>query len=112
MSYDQPFRKSNFLSRLFLLIPIWLFATTALANSLDIDQSEARHLVQEGIIKPLPQILSPSSLSELGKVLEIELEEEKGIYIYEIETLDKSGVVHQYKLNAHDGTLLPKETED
>jgi uncharacterized membrane protein YkoI len=110
MSDNSTSRKGKHLSRLNILLVIWFLATPLQAESFDIDQSEARFLVQEGVIKPLPKILSLSSLSHLGKVLEIELEEDEGMYIYEIETLDHSGVIHEYKLNAHNGDLLTDET--
>lgn len=110
MSDNSIFRKGRHLSRLNLLVVVWFLANPLQAETFNIDQSEARFLVQEGIIKPLPQILSLSSLNHLGKVLEIELEEEEGMYIYEVETLDHSGVVHEFKLNAHNGELLPEET--
>jgi uncharacterized membrane protein YkoI len=93
-----------------LLAVVCLLAAPLQAETINIDQNEARFLVQEGIIKPLPQILSLSSLNNLGKVLEIELEEEEGMYIYEVEALDHKGVVHEFKLNAHNGELLPEET--
>jgi uncharacterized membrane protein YkoI len=109
MSNNPTSRKGKQLARLNILIVVCFLTAPLQAESFDIDQSEARFLVQEGIIKPLPQILSLTSLSHLGKVLEIELEEEEGLYIYEIEALDNSGVIHEYKLNAHNGELLPEE---
>jgi len=110
MSDNPTSRKGKQLARLNILIVVCFLTAPLQAESFDIDQSEARFLVQEGIIKPLPQILSLSSLSHLGKVLEIELEVDEGIYIYEVETLDHNGVVHEFKLNAHNGDLLPDKT--
>jgi len=46
-----------------------------------------------------------------ASLLEAELEEEDGIYVYEIELLTTDGVARELELDARDGRLL-KDEED
>jgi len=46
-----------------------------------------------------------------ASLLEAELEEEDGIYVYEIELLTTDGVARELELDARDGCLL-KDEED
>lgn len=46
-----------------------------------------------------------------ARLLEAELEEDDGIYIYEIELLTADGIARELELDARDGRLL-KDEED
>ena len=46
-----------------------------------------------------------------ARLLEAELEEEDGIFVYEIELLTADGVARELELDARDGRLL-KDEED
>ncbi|EJL03561.1 MULTISPECIES: PepSY domain-containing protein [Pseudomonas] len=86
------------------------FCSLALAR--DLDQDEALQLRQQGVILPLEQLLQQAlDLHPGAKLLEAELEEKHGVYIYEVELLDTDGVVRELDLEAATGRLL-KDKED
>lgn len=71
-----------------------------------------RELVQQGDILPLEQVLEQAHQQRPGRVLETELEQERGRYIYEVEVLDENGEVWEMKFDAASGALLEQEQED
>ncbi|ALQ04763.1 PepSY domain-containing protein [Pseudomonas brassicacearum] len=89
-----------------------LLAFCSLAVARDLDQDEALQLRQQGVILPLEQLLQQAlDLHPGAKLLEAELEEKHGVYIYEVELLDTEGVVRELDLEAATGRLL-KDKED
>lgn len=100
------------MGRYLFILAVLCAATAASAQERHIDQYEARALVREGVIQPLPQLLSQERLKKLGRTLDIELEQERGVYLYELTILDGHGVVHVYRIDARDGRLLEALSED
>jgi uncharacterized membrane protein YkoI len=97
------------------LIGVWLLSMallSAVAADSDIDQDEARRLRESGDILPLTEILNVARTTHPGRIIEVELERERGHYIYEIELLDEDGQVLELKYDAASGVLLEKELED
>jgi len=89
-----------------------LLAFCSLAMARDLDQDEALQLRQQGVILPLEHLLQQAlDLHPGAKLLEAELEEKHGVYIYEVELLDTDGVVRELDLEAKTGRLL-KDKED
>ncbi len=95
----------------FAAIAALLLAAPALAH--DLDQNEALRLRQEGVIRPLEQLLQ-AALARYpdARLLEAELEEEDGRYIYEFEILTRDGAVRELELDARDGRLLKDKEDD
>lgn len=75
------------------------------------DQSQVRALVEQGRILPLAELLDRLPADRSGRVLEVELEEHRGMLIYEIEILDEQDRVWELKLDAQTGRLLERERE-
>jgi len=73
-----------------------------------IDYLEARRLMQEGVILPLQTILEKVE----GRILEVELEYERNLYLYEIEVLNAKGIVVELEFDATTGKLLKSKIED
>lgn len=97
-----------------LLLSLGLAAllTVTPASSRDLDQDEALRLRREGLILPLEQLLEQAMQRYPGaRLLEAELEQEHGRYIYEIELLTADGVARELELDAADGRLL-KDKKD
>jgi len=89
-----------------------LLTFCSLAAARDLDQDEALQLRQQGVILPLEHLLQQAlDLHPGAKLLEAELEEKHGVYIYEVELLDTDGVVRELDLEAASGRLL-KDKED
>jgi uncharacterized membrane protein YkoI len=92
--------------------PLVLLACCSVVMARDLDQDEALQLRQQGVILPLEQLLQQAlDLHPGAKLLEAELEEKHGVYIYEVELLDTDGVVRELDLEAASGRLL-KDKED
>ena len=60
----------------------------------------------------MQQILERARRHHDGKVLETELEQDRGRYIYEIELVDRQGQVWEMKFDAGSGELLKENQED
>lgn len=79
----------------------------------DLSHDEARRLLREGRILPLEHMLQLARARYPGAVLlEVELEEEDGILVYEIELITEAGIVRELELDARDGRLLKDEVDD
>ncbi|AYC33134.1 peptidase [Pseudomonas cavernae] len=78
----------------------------------DLDQDEALKLREEGVIQPFDTLLKRALEHYPGaRLLEIELEEEDDIYVYEVELLTADGLVRELELDARNGRIL-KDEED
>lgn len=79
----------------------------------DLAQDEALRLREQGRIMPLEQLLSLVGKRHAGaSLLEVELEEEDDIYIYEVELATREGVVRELEIDASTGTILKDEEDD
>lgn len=102
--------KLNLRARARWALALLAFCSVVLGR--DLDQDEALELRQQGVILPLEQLLKQAMDRHPGaKLLEAELEEKDGVYIYEVELLDINGVVRELDLEAKTGRLL-KDEED
>ena len=89
-----------------------LLAFCSAVMARDLDQDEALHLRQQGVILPLEQLLQQAMGRYPGaKLLEAELEEKHDVYIYEVELLTVEGVARELHLKADTGELV-KDKED
>ena len=95
------------------LLALMLFTFCSLVMARDLDQDEALNLRQKGVILPLQQLIQTALNRYPGsKMLEAELEDKHGIYIYEIELLTPSGIVRELEFNASNGQLLKDKVDD
>ncbi|MCW3149728.1 PepSY domain-containing protein [Stutzerimonas stutzeri] len=93
-------------------LPLALLLAAAPAVSRDLDQDEALRLRRDGLIQPLENLLQQALERHPGaRLLEAELEEEDGRYVYEIELLTSGGVARELELDARTGTLLKDEVD-
>ena len=76
------------------------------------DHERAKQLREAGDIVALEFILQKAQEKYPGKVLEVEIENEHDTVVYEIEILDKQGVVWELKFDARNGELIKSEKED
>tara|TARA_R110001583_G_scaffold11560_3_gene52056 strand:- start:1994 stop:2323 length:330 start_codon:yes stop_codon:yes gene_type:complete len=84
------------------------FSLTLLAK----DHNNALDLVKAGEIMPLATILNKLEKLEQGQIIEVELEKKKKRLIYEIELVNKQGVVKKYIFDAKSGVLIKEKTKD
>ena len=83
------------------------------AQARDLDQDEALRLRQEGVIRPLEDLMAPALGRYPGaELLEAELEEKHGQYRYDIELLTVDGVARELDVDARDGRILRDKEDD
>lgn len=101
-------------SRSFFPLAGLLMLVTMPGHSLqaDEDADRARMLQQQGDILPLEQVIESAMAVKSGQILETELDEEDGRYVYELEILDDRGQVWELELDASTAELLELESED
>jgi len=86
-------------------------AVTPLAR--DVSQDEALRLRRSGELLPFEQLLAIAIGRYPGaSLLEVELEEDDGRYIYEFELLTASDGVRELEIDARSGAVLQDEAED
>lgn len=76
------------------------------------DQDRARAAVQAGEIMPLPALLEQLQRSQPGQVLELELENEDGRWIYEIKLLGNDGQLLKLDVDARSAEVLKVKRKD
>lgn len=72
----------------------------------DRDHDRARRAVEAGEVLPLRTILERIEREHPGQVMEVELDREKGEWLYEVKVLRRNGALVKLKINARDGTVL------
>ena len=70
------------------------------------DHDRARQAVQAGQVLPLPTVLERLQREMPGQVLEVELEQKRGLWIYEIKLLTPAGQLTKVLLDAQTAQVL------
>jgi uncharacterized membrane protein YkoI len=70
------------------------------------DQDDARDALRRGRVMPLTAILEIAFKRERGTVLEVELDTEQGVLVYQIELLSESGRKVEMWINARSGEFM------
>lgn len=92
---------------------IFLTALTLGVSARDLSQDEALRLREQGKIISLEKLLDLVAQRHANaSLLEVELEEDDDIYIYEVELATRDGVVRELEFDAHTGKLLKDEEDD
>lgn len=72
----------------------------------DSDQDRARAAVQAGQVMPLKTLLERLELDHPGQVLEVELEQTDGRWLYEVKLLQAGGRLLKLELDASSGEVI------
>lgn len=75
-------------------------------------RNKAKRLHQAGDIVAVEQILSYVRQHHPGRVIEVDLEEKGGRYLYEIEVVDSTGEVKEHYFDAKTGKPVKSEIKD
>ncbi|MCQ0971441.1 PepSY domain-containing protein [Paracoccus sp. TK19116] len=98
---------------LILLVPLAFLSYPAVGEDAAIPDFElAEEAVRRGEILPLATILEKVSAVQPGRVIEVEIEMEDGIRIYEVELVSPDGRLLEVELDARDGTVLSLDEDD
>jgi uncharacterized membrane protein YkoI len=93
------------------LLPLLALPPNVAAD--DLSQDEALRLRELGRIMPLEHLLSiVQARYPSARLLEVELEEDDDVYIYEVELITPNGVVRELEIDASTGSLLKDEVDD
>lgn len=76
------------------------------------DHALAFKLRKEGKILPLEEIIKRARLHPDEHIIEVELEEEHGTLVYELEFIGRDGVVRERLYDASSGKLIKESLED
>lgn len=91
-----------------------LFGVALLALSLGAqaspdDHDQARSALEAGEIRPIGEVLTMASAEVPGDVVEIELERERGRWIYELKIITPDGRLLEVEMDASDASLIEVE---
>lgn len=91
---------------LFLVVTAPALAPVAADDDGLPDHDRARAALQRGEVLPLRDIIDKAEQAFPGKMLEVELEDEDGRIVYDIEILSPDGRLIELLYDARTGTLL------
>jgi len=86
-----------------LAVLLALGAAPAVDASADDDaqeHEEARQALEQGLVRPLEEVIAEARKHVEGDLIEIELERENGRYIYELEFIQPSGQIIELQIDA------------
>jgi len=69
------------------------------------DHDRARRALEAGEVLPLRTVLERVERDYPGQVIEVELERDDGMWLYEIKLIRSGGAVIELELDARDGTV-------
>lgn len=89
-----------------LLLMGCMVVTHAFADRSEQDHNRAERAVQAKQILPLHQVLQKLQAVYPGNVLEVELEDDDGRWVYEVKLLQSGGELRKIKLDAQTAEVL------
>ena len=75
------------------------------------EHNAVREALQRGEVLPLEKILAIAQQQVPGDVIEVELEDEKKLLVYEIKILTGTGRVREVKIDARNGKVIKIEDD-
>lgn len=69
------------------------------------DHDEARRAVEAGEIRPLAQILDLVRGKLPGEIVEVEIERENGLWVYEFKVVNGKGRLSEVEVDGHTGEI-------
>ena len=76
------------------------------------DHDEARRLLESGDIMSLETILEKIRPQYPGEIIDVEIEKEAGLVVYELEIVGDDGIVHEIYIDARTGDILRSKRDD
>ena len=101
-------RASNWVLPAALLV----LAPAASASPHEHDHDRARAALARGEVRPLAEILAVVHDAVPGDIVEVELEREGGVWVYELKVISPDGRRLEVLIDAATGTLLEHEEDD
>ncbi|WP_162901663.1 PepSY domain-containing protein [Breoghania sp. L-A4] len=92
-----------------LLLPCAAFGGLAYGSDDDhrlTPQERAIRLRDRGEILPLAEVIRRNGLDSIGRIIEVDLEEDHGSQVYELKILTSDSVVREYLIDPRTGRIL------
>ncbi|MCB1546433.1 MAG: PepSY domain-containing protein [Hyphomicrobiaceae bacterium] len=74
-----------------------------------LDPDDARKLMEKGDILPLEQIMKINERELTGRIIEVELERKRGMFVYEIKILPPDGRRREFYIDARTGEIIRRK---
>ena len=101
------------LTSVVILMTLTMLGTGVSYAADNADHDRARQAVEAGDVLPLRTILERVEREYPGQVMEVELDREQGVWLYEVKVLREGGALVKLKIDARNGTVLGiKEKHD
>ncbi|MDQ6996843.1 MAG: PepSY domain-containing protein [Mariprofundus sp.] len=97
--------------RLIRVLTLLMLCVGASGSAFADDVDCVRQLRSTGSILPLTNILSKVEHRYPGTLLDVELEDEKGVIFYEIELLGPDHIIRTIKVDARSGQIIASEQD-
>jgi uncharacterized membrane protein YkoI len=91
------------------LMGVALLVLSASAQASPDDHDQARAALEAGEIRPIGEILTKAGAEVPGDVVEIELERERGRWVYELKIIATDGRLLEVEMDASDASLIEVE---
>lgn len=95
-----------------LLTALMLSAWTLPGRADSDDHERARQALEAGEVLPLRTVLDRIEPDYPGQVMEVELEREDGVWVYDIKLLRAGGILVKLEVDARDGSVLGVKRRD
>lgn len=76
-----------------------------------LEHEEARKALEQGLVRPLEEIIAEARKHVQGDLIEVELEREDGRYIYELEFIQPSGQIIELQLDAKSMAIIEDDAD-
>lgn len=93
----------------FALSAVLMISSLAAVHADSLRADQVKPLVESGEILALDEILRRNEARINGRIIEIELEQKRGAYVYEIKVLRSNGRYQELKIDARTGVLTREE---
>ena len=91
------------------IVALIVFLAVTVAKADGLSAEKVRELVESGTILPLEEILKRNAPGIGGRIIEIEVERKRGIYLYEIKVLRPDGRYREMKIDARTGAMIGED---
>ena len=112
MQAEYAIKVNIMMKTIFRLFTTALLACVSILAYADDDHEKAKRLLESGDILALETVLQNARSIQPGKILEVELETEKGQKVYEIELLTSDGTILELLFDARTGEHISTKNED
>lgn len=76
-----------------------------------LEHEQARLALEQGLVRPLEEIIAEARKHVQGDLIEVELEREDGRYIYELEFIQPSGQIIELQLDAKSMAIIEDDAD-